>query len=257
MPFSDPIRDRRVQPQSLAFNDGATARGGASATYQSNIKATIEAAEADPSAYRREDVQAGQRALVRIAESEQRGKLHTAQYGRVCQWQIGGTISMMLGVPDNVPFQSEVYRCQGAYYRSNDGEWWHHVGRDDAGVWWYYAHIVINIPTLASATEARMAFYVNGVIVRVIDQLDAEMAGESVSLGTNPLRDVVLRGGMHLNLAAGDRFEVVLDVTIPGVPGSQSFGYPTSVGGYVTGHRVRCEQSPVAATADMNSYTFV
>lgn len=251
MPFSDPIRDRRIQPESLAFRDGKTARGGASATYQSVVRAEAVAANVDVAPINREIRRVVQDANGLPIDAEQRAKHYAATFSDVTEWYIASDITLMLGAVDVIPFNGEIYRCMGAAYRGGSvDEWYHKVGKDDAGIWWYYTHIILSLPALANATAVKISMWKNNAMIRVIDQMDAEMGGET------PFRDVVLRGGLHVNLEVGDRFDVRIEIKIPGVPGPQLFGWPTSVGGYVTGHRVRCNQTSIGAPDDMNSFNF-
>ena len=247
MPINDPIRGKKVAPKSLAFESGRTARSLGASSYQGDIVTqtinNIVIADArDP--MRRDEQQSAS-----IINAERRAKHQTAQFGDVTQWDISATQSLDLGGWSTIPFNSEILRVQGA--RNSATGWMHRVVKGDHGVWWYYAHIAINLPAGANATEAKLGLWRNGVLIYVVDAMDQGYAGET------PLRDVVLSGGAYVNLYRGDEVEWKLYTAIPGAPGSQSFSYPTSIGGYVCGHRVKCNQDFVGATSTLDAYGFV
>jgi hypothetical protein len=248
MPINDPIRGKKVAPKSLAFEGGRTARALGATSYQTEItnqQTVINNYYADPREAKRLDE--AQNAL--IWQAERRAKHQVGQFGDVTLWDISATQSLDLGTWSRIPFNNEVLRVQGA--RISDTGWYHKIVKGDQGVYWYYAHIAINMPALASVSEAKLGIWRNGTLYYVVDQIDTGYAGET------PIRDVILRGGVHLNLNRGDYVDFRLWTTIPGVPGSQSFMYPTSIGGYVTGHRVKCNQEPIGSTSEMDQYGFV
>lgn len=249
MPINDPIRGKKVAPKSLAFEGGRSVRSALGASsYQnevSNYVTNINNYYVEPrEVFRQNESQSRQ-----IWDAERRAKHQTAQFGDVTLWDISVTSSLDLGTWSRIPFNSEILRIQGA--RNSATGWYHKVVKGDHGVWWYYAHIAINLPSGANATGAKLGIFRNSTLWYVVDQLDAGYAGET------PIRDVILRGGVHVNLERGDTIDFRLYTAIPGAPGSQSFTFPQSIGGYVTGHRVKCNQDPGGATATLDGYDFV
>jgi hypothetical protein len=167
----------------------------------------------------------------------------------VTKWDITATSQLLLGAWAKIPFNNEVLRVQGA--RITSGGWYHKLVKGDEGVWWYYAHIAINIPIAANCSRAKLAIFHNDQLYQVVDQLDAGYAGEV------PIRDVILRGGTHVNLKRGDTLDVRLWTTITGPPSMQTFAYASSIGGYVTGHRVKCNQRIESYQGGLDGYVFV
>lgn len=248
MPINDPIRGKKVAPKSLAFEGGRTARSIGATSYQTSQvtqQTIINNYYADP----REAKHLDEAQARTIWDAERRAKHQTAQFGDVTNWCISATQTITLGDWDKIPFNQEILRVQGA--RCDSTGWWHKLVKGDAGVWWYYAHIAINIPATANATGAKLGIWRNSTLYYVVDQIDAEYAGET------PLRDVILRGGVHLNLDRGDEIDFRIYVDIPGAPSSGAFFAPSSLGGYVTGHRVKCNQTAEGATTTLDGYVFV
>jgi len=247
MPINDPIRGKKVAPKSLAFETGRLSRQQGAGSYQTSVVNEYNVTNnyyADPREARKLD----QAQSASIWNAERRAKHQTAQFGDVVQWDISATSTLDLGTWSNIPFNNEILRCMGARYGTNG--WRHKVVKGDQGVWEYYAHIQITMPIGANCSEAKLGLWRNGSLVYVVDALDAGMAGET------PIIDVVLSGGALVNLERGDYVEFQLYTTIIGAPGSQSFSFPTSIGGYVYGHRVKCNQSFEGATSTLDGYNF-
>ena len=249
MPINDPIRGQKVAPKSLAFENGRSTRSSLGASsYQNEVNNYVT----NINNYYVEPREVHRQAEIQnrlIWDAERRSKHQTAQFGDVTLWDISATQTMTLGDWDKIPFNQEIIRVQGA--RCDSTGWWHKLVKGDHGVWWYYAHIVINIPALANATGAKLGIWRNSTLWYVVDQMDAGYAGET------PLRDVVLKGGVHLPLDRGDTIDFRIYIDIPGAPGSDVFIAPSSLGGYVTGHRVKCFQDPEGATTTLDGYVFV
>lgn len=249
MPINDPIRGKKVAPKSLAFEGGRSVRSSQGASsYQNEVNnyvTNINNYFIEPrEVFRQNESQSRQ-----IWDAERRAKHYVSDFGDVSLWDISVTSTLDLGTWSCIPFNSEILRVQGA--RNSATGWYHKIVKGDHGVWWYYAHLVINAPALASVSHAKLGIFRNGTLFYVVDQLDTGYAGET------PIRDIVLRGGVHLNLNRGDYVDFRLWTTIPGAPGPQSFTFPQSIGGYVTGHRVKCNQTAIGATSTLDGYTFV
>lgn len=247
MPINDPIRGKKVAPKSLAFEGGRTARSLGASSYQGDL--VTQVINNITIANARDPIVRDEQQSMAIWNAERRAKHQTAQFGDVTQWDISATQSLDLGTWHGIPFNNEILRVQGARYATTG--WYHKVVKGDEGVWEYYCHIQIVMPVAAGVTEAKLGLWRNGVLIYVVDAMDIELAGE------NPIRDVVLSGGALVNLARGDYAEFKLYTAIPGAPGSQSFGHPSSIGGYVYGHRVKCNQDFNAATSSLDGYVFI
>ena len=98
---------------------------------------------------------------------------------------------------------------------------------------------------------ARLGIIVNGQLRSLVDQLDAEMAGDNVAY----IRDVIMRGGRNISVAAGDVIQIA--VYLGGAVGADTYLHPSSVVGYVSGFRTMCgTDHNVDTQDDISGYNF-
>lgn len=253
MPINDPVNNRKIAPASLAFERRRQGFGDLYAgedtdgdvyNYQYyidyNYNPTFKNIVTKQYLITQTDA-----SMKAIANSEHRSKHWVGDYKQSFQWDLTADWQFMSDVWTPVPFNNEFLRTQGVQNESNDYDdtWSFRPIDANAGVWWVYTYLQIRFPSSGFIDEARLAFYVNGVIFRIIDMVDHHMMGDG-----NHINDCRLQGGAHVPLRPGDKLEVKM---LAEAPSSEDSGviYPSSVYAYVTGHRENCELNNTNNTA--------
>lgn len=259
MPICDPIRERKVAPNSDAFSKDAS-RGGRTVTYQSALAASINNYYTTIGVSERDLYTAKGGLMVSIAESENRAKHWVGDYMTVVDWDITIDQTLWLNAWHPIPFNHEVIRGYGArcnnrrlYLGAGDPgyvHWYHRLVKGQEGIWWYAARLSITFTVGMAVTSAKLGIFVNNVLYSVIDELDADMAGDGAAM-----IDCILGGGRHVPLNAGDYVDIRLYTAGP-ASGSSLFLSPSSLTGYVTGHRERCDTSIISTPGTGFGYSF-
>jgi hypothetical protein len=245
MPINDPVRGQKIAPASLAFERsrrrGQTAviveNGDNVTTYQDDVQ-TNSVDDVTPLILK--DVSNLDKAVARAGlQGEQRAKAWTAEYERALDWCIDDDITITTKAFYPVPFQREVVRSMGAAYipgATQDLDTWHYICPADAvGVYHVSAMLQMRLTSGVGCTVARLGVIVDGSLYRVIDAIDNGYAGE------NPILDVKLCGSSLVPLRSGQKMQIGYFVNSSGAPGTLQLLAPTSVYGYVSAHRTRCE----------------
>lgn len=248
MPINDPIRDRKIALNSLAFREGGS-RGGAVVSYQQTLidlgNTTIISADSE--------IQRRDRNALTIADrdAEYRSKSWVGGWHRVIDWDIGTNVFITNNAWHPITFSHEVMRAMGVQYNSAGvGAWRWRIPPDYDGTWFLHLHLSVQAPSAAAVQSAQIGFAVNGTLRTVVDRADKGMAGE------DPMRDVILGGSRNIALGVGDILTAV--VYFDGAAGGTSYGHPSSIVGYISGHRVRCDGSHSIDTSDdISGYVFV
>lgn len=251
MPINDPIRDRKVAPNSLAFPViGAAGGAVASSTYQSTVQSIIN----NTVVYADSQVQNRDRHALSTAdrEAEHRSKTWVGDWHRVVDWDI--TIDTLDPRIDNnqwsaLRFNHETMRAMGAW-RNNDSWRWV-VAPGWEGTYFVYSFLSVQVQLAAAVTSALLGIIVNGTLRTVIDRADADMAGDS----TEFMRDVILRGGRNISLEVGDYVQIA--IYLNGAAGYATYIVPSSLVGYVSGFRTMCGYDHVIDDQDdIDGYVF-
>lgn len=242
MPINQPYKERSIVDDALAFNNKGRTGGSGTTLYQSELGDSVTVTQliviADESALERES----NSHMLAINDAEQRATQWVGEYMRVFQWDISADVKVSTLAFDPVQFNSEVIRAIGARFEGATNvatSYWEYVCPSDAvGLYWVYAHIMYKLLVSMAVTKASMSVTVNGNQWRTIDFIDRGYAGEA------PIIDCKLSGGCHVPLNAGDKLTITVYL-FNGVAGDQTLAYPTSVYGFVTGHRERCDMDTV------------
>lgn len=262
MPINDPIQNRKVAPGSLAFERRRMVYGTAYAgeepegdvyNYQYyidlNYNITINNIVTKP-LLQSESL----RLMNSMSNAEHRAKHYVSDYKQSFQWDLQANWAFYTDVWWPVPFDVEVLRTQGVFNKDTfSGETWSFRPTDqNKGVWWVHTYLQIRFAKIGEIDEARLAYFVNGVLFRIIDMVDHHEMGSN-----NHIEDCRLQGGCHIPLKAGDKLEVKMFTQ---APASEDSGvlYPSSVYAYVTGHRENCEINATGNTPSTGAgYVFV
>lgn len=245
MPINDPVRGQKIAPASLAFersrrkgqNAVIVDSGDTVTNYQDDVL-TNNTDDVTPLILK--DVSNLDKQVVRAAANgERRAKAWTAEYERALDWCIGDHITITTKGFFPVPFQREVVRSMGAAYIAGvtqDRDDWHYICPADAvGVYHVSAMLQLRLVSDVGCTIARLVIMVDDQVWRVIDAIDNEYAGE------NPIIDVKLCGSSLVPLRSGQKMQIGYFVNSSGPSGTLQLLHPTSVYGYVSAHRTRCE----------------
>lgn len=242
MPINKPYAERSIVDDALAFTSKGRSSTSGVVLYQSelatnvtNTTTIVRADEAALEALRNAAMQS-------VVDSEQRSKHWVDDYKRVFQWDISADVEISTLAFDPVQFNSEVVRSVGCRFNGATGvatSYWEYVCPSDAeGLYWIYAHVMYKLLVSMFVTKATLSVSINGVQFRTIDSIDPGYAGEA------PIVDCKLAGGCHVPLKAGDSLTITVYL-FNGVAGDVTLLYPTSVYGFVTGHRERCDMDDV------------
>lgn len=245
MPINDPVRGGKIAPASLAFErsrrKGQTAvivdSGNGTTSYQDDVQTN---GVDDPTPVILRQVSNLDEQVVRAGlNGERRAKAWVGEYERALDWSIGDDITITTRAFYPVPFHTEVVRSMGAAFIAGATEaqdTWHYIVPADAvGVYHVSAFLMMRLTALVGCTIAGLGIMVDGSLWRVIDAIDAGYSGE------NPIIDVKLGGSSLVPLRSGQRLQIGYFVNSSGPPGTLQILFPTSVYGYVSAHRTRCE----------------
>jgi hypothetical protein len=261
MPINEPIKNRKVAPASLAFEGQSNARGAIfqvgttpdGPTYQEvvnnyyfNISLTLvtnQIMEAN-----------NDKLMTAMTNAERRSKEQVGDYKHTLQWDLKQNQVYRFNMHNNVAFNSEILRTVGARSIGTpvDGSarWEFICPEHCAGSWWFHSHLNIRHQSNDQIYEGRLGFMINNMLFRYVDLVDQNMMGE------NLIRDMHLSGGCHVPLKTGDVFTVVYYPVSHNI-GFNTATYPTSVYGYVSGHRENCEDfTPFNAPSTGAQYAF-
>ena len=261
MPINEPIKNRKVAPASLAFEGESKSRGAifqvgttpTTTTYQEiiniyegdinilNINTQIFDANND-------------KLMTALGQSEHRSKHWTGDYKRTFEWDLTQNQVYTFNQYSNIAYNNEVMRGVGCYSigtpANGSARWFYTVPDDAAGSWWIYAHVNLKFSSASNVYEARLAFFIDGAMWRIVDMADNNMMGE------NQIRDLRLGGGCHVPLRPGATFEVRI-IVMQNQQGTDTSLYPDSVYSYVSGHRENCDgYAPLNPQSTGLSYTF-
>lgn len=244
MPINDPVRGGKIAPASLAFersrSKGQSAvviEGGGSTSYQDDVE--LNGVD-DPTPMILREVSNLDKAVgIAALNGERRAKAWTAEYERAFDWCVNGDVTITTKAFYAMPFHSEVVRSMGAEYIAGATEadnTWHYICPSDAvGVYHVSAFVQMRLTSDVGCSIARLGVMVDGSLWRVIDAIDRQYAGE------NPMLDVVLGGSSLVPLRSGQKLQIGYFVNSSGAAGTLQLLHPTSVYGYVSAHRTRCE----------------
>jgi hypothetical protein len=250
MPINDPIRDRKVAPNSLAFPIAGAGGGAASnSTYQT----TVQTIEQNVVVFADSEIQNRDRHNLASADrdTEMRSKAYVSDWHYVLDWDIGADQEIENNKWEPLRFTNEALRTMGAFQTAT-AKWSWRVPNGADGTWWVYSHLSIQAQAVAAVTSARLGIIVNGTLRTVLDREDIEMAGDAV----DHMRDIILRGGRNISLGVGDVVQIA--VYLAGAVGDDTYGWPSSVVGYVSAHRTACGFDHVINSQDDNDgYNFV
>lgn len=250
MPINDPIRDRKVAPNSLAFPIiGAAGGAVSSSTYQTTVQNVIT----NTVVYADSEVQNRDRHALSTAdrEAEHRAKAWVGDWHRVVDWDITADQNIENNKWDPLRFTNEAFRAMGALAAPTQWGW--KVAPGWEGTYFVYSFVCINAPQIAAVTVASLGIIVNGTLRTVIDRLDVEMAGDDPNGAF--IRDIILRGGRNISIDVGDLVQIA--VYFGGVDGSDDYLHPSSAVGYVTGFRTMCGfEHVINSQDDLSGYNF-
>lgn len=248
MPINDPIRDRKVAPNSLAFPIAGAAGGAvSSSTYQSTVQDVVN----NTVVYADSEVQNRDRHALSTAdrEAEHRSKAWVGDWHRVIDWDIAVDQDITNNTWDPLRFSNEAMRAMGAMSTPTSWSW--KVAPGWEGTYFLYAFLCINITTAAAVGAVRLGIIVNGTLRTVIDRVDAEISGDDAAF----VRDCIVRGGRNVSLGVGDVVQIA--VNFGGAVGNATYLHPSSVVGYVSGFRTMCGFDHIINTQDdIDGYAF-
>ena len=241
MPINDPIRRRKIAPASLAF-PAEGRRTGQQVSYQQTVVQQVSASVSTDVATLRDVRHMGEVVNNNIIDAEDRSKKFVGEYMHVTEWDIAHDLMLTMMTMDPIGFAQPVIHCLGAQFSGTiaaaDARWFHRVGKGQQGIWWYHAALHLSVPDSWQIMKALLIIFKNNTTYRVIDALDAEMTGNKSSIFCD---DIILRGGCHVPLDVGDELDVRIFLDSPLGVGNGLLTYPSSVYGYVTGHREACD----------------
>jgi hypothetical protein len=248
MPINDPIRDRKVAPNSLAFPIAGAAGGAvSSSTYQSAVQNVVN----NTVVYADSEVQNRDRHALSTAdrEAEHRSKAWVGDWHRVIDWDITVDQDITNNAWDPLRFSNEAMRAMGAISTPTSWSWTVAPGWE--GTYFLYAFVCINITSAAAVGAVRLGIIVNGTLRTVIDRVDAEISGDDAAF----VRDCIVRGGRNVSLGVGDVVQIA--VNFGGAVGNATYLHPSSVVGYVSGFRTMCGYDHNINTQDdIDGYAF-
>ena len=248
MPINDPIRDRKVAPNSLAFPIAGAAGGAvSSSTYQSTVQNVVN----NTVVYADSEVQNRDRHALSTAdrEAEHRSKAWVGDWHRVIDWDITVDQDITNNTWDPLRFSNEAMRAMGAISTASSWSWTVAPGWE--GTYFLYAFVCINITSAAAVGAVRLGIIVNGTLRTVIDRVDAEISGDDAAF----VRDCIVRGGRNVSLSVGDVVQIA--VNFGGAVGNATYLHPSSVVGYVSGFKTMCGYDHIINTQDdIDGYAF-
>lgn len=253
MPINDPIRGRKIAPDSLAFDPQAQ-RGIGLVTYQQeldeNVTIIVEGG-ADGASEKRVQL-AEQHAMTDAIEKMYIAETAIGEWHHTFMWQIDTDCVFTTGTFDPLQFHYETLRTVGCRFVGSGidaaNQWQFNPVKTQEGVWIVGAQMQIKGTAGMGITGAKMAIFINDSIwCLMCPPVDTGYAGE------NPMLDIMLHGVIPVPLKYGEKMDVRVLLN-NGLSGDQTMGYPTSVQGCVWGHRVRCESDIQNYAVAMNSF---
>lgn len=249
MPINDPIRRRKISPASLAFDNGTARRSAQTVSYQQTVVQEATMVDLSGLATTRDVVRGGEIVNDNIIHAEQRSKNYVGQYMQVVEWDIAHDLTITTNSNDPIGFAQPVINCIGAKFSGTisaaSAQWSHQVVKGYQGIWWYFVMLQLSLPAAVQGLFANIKFVKNGTVYRIVDAIDAEMSGDRQTIF---IEDMVLRGGCHIPMNVGDVITVALYLNNGGPPGDLLLTFPSSVYGYVTGHREQCDTTFLGST---------
>lgn len=240
MPVNTLHKDRSIVPDALAFPQSTATRGaGGGSSFQTNLTQTIINNYTIVGA----DEQYVERRLTEnmtaIGNAEARAKYWTSDYQRAFEWSINQSLKIVTNGMTLIGFNEEAIRTAGAHYVNGGAApsakvWRFIVPPGSEGIYWIHAHLQMNFTDADGIQKIEMIVRKNLSYYRVIDAQNQIVAGHS------PLRDAVLNGGCEIPLQVGDMVDIAV-VTTGTSAGFDTLISPSSLYGYVCGHRTRCD----------------
>ena len=250
MPINQPYKERSIVDDALAFNNKGRTGGSGTTLYQSELSENVTNTQTTIIADKQYVNRVAGQTMANVANAERRAKGEVGEFHEVTEWDINDDVTLRWGSWSLLPFQNEVLRAQGVEcnerFNPTRPAWYHIIQSGQEGEWWYFAMIALATPgTVVDTQQGYLAFLKNGAFVRIVD-IEA-----STTYNETDVENLILKGGCHIDVKRGDRIEVQFFLRGTGT-GDITFGYPTSVYGYVTGSRQSCEygriNSPVNGT---------
>ena len=244
MPINDPVRGGKIAPASLAFErsrrkgqSAVIVEGGGGTSYQDDVQTN---GLDDPTPVILRQVANMDKDVVRAGlDGERRAKGWVGEYERALDWSIGDDITITTRGFYPVPYHTEIVRSMGAAFiagATEDLDTWQYICPSDAvGVYHVSAFLQMRLTAGVGCSIARLGVMVDGSLWRVIDAIDANYAGET------PILDVKLGGSSLVPLRSGQKLQIGYFVNSSAPSGTLQLLFPTSVYGYVSAHRTRCE----------------
>lgn len=246
MPISEPSKARSIAPDSLAFERSPLGISGVSIQQQQaefNVTNNFITQGVDDN-YLRRIMEQDKRSI----DGERRAKNWVGDFNAAFDWDIDTDVSITNNTYQPIDFDNEVIKCDGVYNRG--GVWFFRVPEKYAGAWWLHARIQVQLPPLATVTRAQLGFSIGNTspVVTLVDDINQAWTGST------PMLNALLSGGRILRLRGGDLLMCV--IRIVGAAGSTSYIHPSSVVGYISGHRVTCETEITNSPDNQTGYTF-
>lgn len=246
MPITNPTPQRKIGPESLAFETSGKRGGGGSSfseadvTYQIDVVNNLVLGLSEREAYRARE-EAGQIAAASAMMSEVRAKLYAA-HKRSLFYDISAAAAHPLNLNAWSPlhFDNEILRVLGAGLdgvpSANGTGFEYRVVGGDAGVWHFDVFFMASLDSLWLVDLVELAVFKNGALYKVVDIYDEGHAGEA------PIIDAKVRAhGVPVDLATGDVVTFAVYMYAAGATGWQSpLVAPNDVFGYVAAHRQAC-----------------
>ena len=259
MPINDPIRERKVGPESLAFDPNAQ-RGGSTVTYQQGLQAAVNNYYTTIGITNENlrDGLLGERP--NVWEAERRAKDYTEVYHHTVRWDIADDQTYTFNLWSAVNLCLENIRTMGAvsktspYPYANQPNYYHIIPKGHEGDWWYGANIRLKVGGgVPIVTEVHLGIFVNDVLRT---EIDADSDNNYGGLPDGIPADALLQGWSPINVEWGDRVDIRVKVVAPESAGDIAFLFPSSVVGYIAGFRLRCGRDTIAPPDNQSGYTF-
>lgn len=257
MPINSPIPDRKVAPNSLAFERAARRGGGGGTTYQTELVQNVTNTTTVQGVTDRELRNSVGAAVDSIMDAERRAKHWVGAYHKQFLWSLAaGTYDLYIGGSTFLPANTESIRIMGAQYQANAGPssedmWRWQCVPGAEGIYHVYAHYKVAFTEAMAISRVRLGFFRNGsTLIAYVDDLWVSDAGELPILNAN------VKGGLLVQMNTGDYLTVGLVTTSGAGSALQSFTAESSLEGYVFGHRIQCNDDwYIAAPDQMDNYT--
>lgn len=248
MPINDPAKSRKIAPDALAFEPRILGGNNARITYQAAQQVIVDAINAEPQDLTNDQQRQGAALLRGAFDGEIRAKKFVGDWHAAFDWDIDSDVDITNNTYHPLDFDHEVIRCDGTYNRG--GVWFFRVPENHAGAWWLYARVQVQLPPAANVVRAQLGFSIGNVTppITLIDDINQAWTGAT------PMLNALLSGGRIIRLRGGDL--VMCVIRIQGAPGTATYIHPSSVVGYVCGHRVTCDIGQQDNADNQTGYTF-